>query len=302
MKFWVGLAVTAAVTVTAGCGTETAVDRERASVGVSPESSQIQQAADEILIQMGGSAEQREARYYLEFLDANQSYEQCMQAQGINFVAEYHTSHVGFVPDGTVGQWMGALGRKPSTGRLANVEAAYDDATGNLPVKYRTPDFEQAQAACDTSRPPNGAPERSPIPQGASASYFAMLASVDHQLGPIAPYTGCMRDAGIDYTGGSDGGEGWTGLYLYLVGSMPRPPLPGADPSEEWTRYLSLERRSLSADAACRTDQYTKGLQLLSLQLPEFQAKYASVLQASAKNWQSFVPKAKSAGFTFRAS
>jgi hypothetical protein len=298
-KTW-GISLAAAMVMAlSGCGTETATDEPRTSGNVSAELIDVQRAADEILAEMGGNAEQREARLYLAFKEANDPYEECMQAHGIDFVAKYHTSNVGFLPNGTSGEWMGALQRKPSEIVIANAEAAYDDATGRLPAKYQTPQFDEAQASCDESRPKNSIMDISPVPSEASASYAKMLASVDKELGPIEPYTECMLDAGVDYTKASNGEQGWAGLYMYLSAMIPRPPLPGDEPSKAWSAYLELEQRSLDADTKCRAAQYEKGLELLAPKIDQFREEYGEVLKASQERWEGFATEAKAEGFIF---
>lgn len=259
--------------------------------------------ADETLAQLAGNAEQREARHYLEFRELSQPYEGCMQAHGIDFVAEYHTIYAGYVPDGTEaeGTWMGALNRKPSDPMLANAEAAHDDETGTLPREYQTEAFEKAKGLCsDTNSVFPESPSTNEIGDPKLLEELTgMLTGVERQLGPIGPYTECMKEVGIDYTSASDGEEGWLGLYMYLSTQMPRPPLPGEDAAEAWLQYLDMEERTLAADAECRVDQYEKGLELLGPRLADFREANANGLQAASQNWEKFVTRARAADWTY---
>lgn len=71
-----------------------------------------------------------------------------MRAQGIDFTAEYHTLFAGYVPNGTSGQWMGALNRTPSAQALANGDAFRDDRVGNLSTAEKSGEFVAAKAKC----------------------------------------------------------------------------------------------------------------------------------------------------------
>ena len=297
---WAGPAASLAIVVglATGCGAESARDgSDSAAVGTTVRAAHVQAMADELKTQLYGNAEQREAEHYLLFRAMNQPYEECMQDRGIDFVAEYHPIHVGSVPDGTAGRWMGALNRKPSDVYAANAEAAYDDTTGGLPEKHQTPEFEAAKDACDGTNASGPDYEYFEVP--AQAAYSSMLERVEKQLGSIDSYTECMKNAGVDYTVGSDGEEGWVGLYLYLTTGMPRPPLPGAAPSEEWTSYLKVEARALAADEECRADRYEEGLHLLEPLLEGFRERNSADLQKSRWHWQAFVTEAEAIGWTY---
>jgi hypothetical protein len=297
-RLGVGAAVLALMT---GCGMRTAESDTRGSAG-SDQGAAVQRMADETLAQLGGTAEQREAAHYLLFRAMNRPYEECMRASGIDFTAEYHTINVGYVPDGTSGTWMGALNRKPSDFYAANAEAGHDDETGNLPPDQKTPEFTKAQDACDETNATFDIPSANQGAPELQAEYFETLSSVEKQLGPIAPYTTCMEQAGIDYTTASDGEEGWAGLYLYLGAKMPRPPLPGEKADEAWMQYLDLENQSLAADAQCRGDQYAKGLELLGPLLRDLRARNADELQAASETWEGYVTKAAAAGWAYPGS
>jgi hypothetical protein len=285
----------------AGCGSQTATDTP-AEGSISGEAAEVQEMADQTLAQLGGDAGQREAKHYLEFRAMNQPYEECMQDHGIDFVADYHTINAGYVPDGTSGTWMGALNRRPSDFYLANAEAGHDDQTGNLTADEQTREFQKAQDACDDTNAFTDSPAGEPEIEALQAEYFEILSDVEKQLGPIAPYTACMEDAGIDYISDSDGEEGWGGLYIYLGSQMPRPPLPGEEADDSWLDYLDLEARALAADAECRAGQYERGLELLGPMLRDFRSRNADQLRASSQMWEAYVARAHTAGWTYQKS
>jgi hypothetical protein len=108
----------------------------------------VEALADETLAAIIGNAEQREAKRYIIFQEMNLPYQTCMRAQGLDFTTEFHTLYAGYRPDGTSGQWMGGLNRKPSARAIANAEAPRDELRGNLPADEKTPDFTAAKTKC----------------------------------------------------------------------------------------------------------------------------------------------------------
>lgn len=292
------VAVAAALSLLAGgCGTQTAVDATPEAVD---DTRAIETLADTTLAQIAGTATQREAEHYVVFKELNSAYETCMNDQGIDFTAEYHTLFAGYRPNGTSGVWMGALNRKPSETALANAAAYRDDMRGQLPADERSAAFVAAQAKCDATTSDSADQQvvlGEPGGVDLEAEFTTMLTGVEEKLGDIAPYTTCMQKAGIDYTTKSDGEQGWAGLYLYLTAQMPTPPLSAEASDTTWQAYLDLERRALAADATCRAAKYAEGLALLAPRIVTFRERYASQLQASQASWTSKLKNAQALGF-----
>lgn len=293
----VGVAAAALVVLAGGCGTQT-----RASEPQAPEvdAPRVEALANETLAEIAGTAQQREARHYVIFNELNQAYESCMNAQGVDFTAGYHTLFAGYRPKGTSGQWMGALHRKPSDQALANAAAYRDDMVGHLPAKEKSAAFVAARAKCD-DEDTAGADQDVVLGESGEidleAEFTKMLTDVEEKLGEIAPYTACMQKAGVDYTAESDGEEGWAGLYLYLTAEMPLPPLPDQTPDKAWQAYLDLEQRALTADTACRGKKYAEGLALLGPSIVSFRERFAGQLQASKDTWGAELEDAQALGF-----
>ncbi len=293
-----GLAVISVALLVSGCGTEAAGDGDPGPASLSSEAAEVERVASETEAQLYGNAEQREAKHWLTFRELNRAYEECIQSQGVAWVAEFATLYAGFVPDGTAGTWMGALNRKPSDNSLTNAEAAYFDAPGQLTPLEQTPEFEAAAAACDSVGNQNLNYEVYDPGEGLAGDFIVMLDGVEAQLGRIAPYTACMSDAGIEFSAAAEGEEGYQGLYLYLTGEMPRPPLPGGQPDQAWLDYLELEERALAADAECRGAQYEQGLLLLGPKLEEYVDRYAAELRTSRDSWEAYLTQAEVAGYS----
>lgn len=196
---------------------------------------------------------------------------------------------------------MGVLGWKPSTMALANADAAR--AEQSLPQagsQEASLEYQEAVESCQSEDNPVVDLGNQPgVPDGSAdltAEFNKMIWSVDDELGPIDPYEECLAAAGIRYQDVADGAGGWQGLYNYLVGKLPEPPLSDEEPSAEWNSYLRLEAHALEADRDCRAEKYREGLAMLSPMLNDFAAKHAEELTRMAGQWDATVVTAKRQG------
>ena len=112
---------------------------------------------------------------------------------------------------------MGSLNRPPSIHALATVEARrLEREPAPRKAGYRDAAELCSKVNADTNVVIGGSPGE---PEGyldVTEDFKDMVFTIDEQLGPIAAYTNCMKNEGIDYTLNSEQNEGWRGLYLSL--------------------------------------------------------------------------------------
>lgn len=126
-----------------------------------------------------------------------------------------------------------------------------------------------------------------------------LVAAVGESLGDIGDYTTCMKDDGIDLSGGDV--EGYEALMAFLQSKVSAPgdiPRDEQSPTEEWQTFLLLEEAALEAAAACREEKYAEGMTILEPKLVEFTQDHASELAAVQADWAKMLVKATAQGFT----
>lgn len=294
---WLGVL---AVLSLGGCGTQTGVTTDSADPsGTKASPAQTQAHADALFEAIAGDAVEREAVHFLEFEQLNRSFNECMAGKGFQVPSGYLPIWTGYQANGTSGEWMGALGRKPSTMALATAESTRAEYEAVDPESVVATDgYQEAVAGCSTDEPVVDLGNRPGVPDGAEdlrVAFRDLVESVDAKLGPIDSYRKCMNEAGFDLPAG--GAQGWQGLYNYLTGKMPLAPLPGEKPDALWSQYLELESAALSADATCRTEKYQEGLALLAPLLDKFESAHADEIARVDASWQSTVREASEVGF-----
>jgi hypothetical protein len=277
----------------AGCGSSAQLPAAPADAG------DIEARALDVYTRISGSARQREAANYLEWLDLNASYWSCLEQKGFAPVKEFSPLWTGWVPNPTSGHWMGSLGVKPSIAALGIAESSRAESDPPRSEEANE-EYEAASDSCQSGSDVTvgGGPG---TPKGAAqltTDFKKLVKAVDAQLGPIDDYRGCMEDAGIDYVEGADGDEGWQGLYQYLTSEMPQAPLAGEKPSKKWENYLVLENKALEADESCRGEKYRLGLSMLAPGIEEFASNRADQIDEVAAGWATTVEQALAEGFT----
>lgn len=307
MKKWISeprlratLSFSVVLLVCAGCGD---VGLEAPGVANESKPSTVEARADEIFLQLAGDATQREAVHYLEFRSANADFETCMSDGGFSVRAEFLPIWKGYEPNATSGSWMGELGRRPSVMALQNARSAHAEVSTIDPKSVESSEeYQRAVRRCrDDDLAVIDFNNKPGVPDGATdlvSEFKSVIFAIDEKLGPIQPYNECMLDAGFDLSAGPDGDGGWQGLYNYLVGTMPLPPMPGAEAAaDEWQVYLELESKAIAADTQCRESKYREGLEMLEPLLDEFASQHAEDLDRFAVEWPKAVAEARDAGF-----
>lgn len=292
----VGLSATLLAITLSGCGTHGA---EVAST-LGSDVERIEEHANDVFTRISGTAEQREAVHFLTVGELNKEFIACMSTKGLVVSPEFAPIWAGWEPDATSASWMGALNRPPSIHALATVKARRLE---RAPAP-RKAGYGDAAALCsnvnaDTDVAIGGSPGEPPGYLDLTDDFKEVIFAIDEQLGPIAEYTKCMKNDGIDYTLHSEENEGWRGLYLSLSNVMPDPPASEEQPSAEWRKYIEYESAALSADAACRGERHREGLQLLGPQLEEFEQRNLDRIQEVQSQWAAAVDRASRLGFKF---
>lgn len=284
----------------AGCGSassDTGLDTEVRDTDIES----IEVRADDLYELITGGAVEREAVHFLEVTQLNASYNTCMAAAGFEQQPKLHPLWTGFRSNGTSGHWLGATHRNPSEEALAIASSTYLETEPDTREPSKARDAAESKCSAQDSpvmdqgnRP--GTPKSSP---DLTQAWHEMMDKVESELGPITPYSECMRAAGIDYAQLSDGEEGWVGLYLYLTAKMPAAPLTksAAAQDDDWSSYLALEARAMEADESCREVKRAEGLRLLAPRLDEFEQIYESELERLPAEWAAGVAEAEKLGF-----
>jgi hypothetical protein len=279
------------------CGTATSPTE----IAKSPQDA-IEARADSIFEAIGGNATQKEAALWLEKRPNQIAFGECIRSQGFHVDSSYLPLWKGYRADGTSGQWMGALNRAPSERMLAIAETTLSERRQATP-EQRTKEYKAASSLCnertqDKQYHAGGAGPNAPAgAEQLAGPFFEMVSGVDRQLGSIEPYTDCMKREGIDHTSTTEGEQGWNGLYAYLLGKAPYPPLPDEEPNEAWQAYLSLEKRALEADVTCRETKYHEGLHKLAPLLDEYESEHGDQITEIREGWNQVVSRAEKQGF-----
>jgi hypothetical protein len=287
ISFWrvAGGALVAGLLVS--CGTQTVAEPRGGPVPSESDVLAVDARADGVYLRLWGTAEQKEAAHYLEFLELNRPTVDCMRASGYPFVPHFTPLWTGWEPDGTeTNGWLGHLDRAQSGTAIATDDSWF---------KPRGAGYEGAMDRCanqETTAVLDG--ENPAGTNELSAEFHELLDTVNEQLDPIDSYQDCMSDRGIDV--GFTGQTGATGLSLYLQGHMPTDQLDRDVPTEAWSKYLSLETDALAADRACRADNYLRGLRLLDKPLAEFEEQHDAALRGAEAAWREVLQTARKAG------
>jgi hypothetical protein len=262
----------------------------------------VESRAATIYTRISGDSQQRDAANYLEWLTINQSYWSCLEGKGFTPIKQFSPLWTGWIANPTSGQWMGSLQVRPSVPALAI--AASSRAESSSPGKGSPTADKGYQDASDSCQSENtdvtvGGGPGTPVGAAQLTSDFKKLVeAVDAELGPIDDYRQCMAQVGIDYSSGSEGDEGWQGLYRYLTSELPQAPLEGEEPSQAWRDYLVFETKVLAADESCRGAKYHEGLRRLAPGLEDFASGNAARIDEVAQGWAATVEQARAKGFT----
>lgn len=287
-----GLAVGAALVGLTACGA--AKGQEGADTSQSDASPrEVEARSDAIYTKLWGTAEQQEAKHYLDFVNLNQGTVSCMKTAGFTFVPEWVPLYAGYEPNATqTSGWMGELDWAPS-----DEAARAGDAVAEDPYDPPSAAYDKALDTCGEKNSGFSAQLGSPVgADDASADWDKVVDDISDDLGPIEDYDICMKDN--DVPQGTDGLEsGAIGLRMYLEGYRPTSVLNANKPNKAWVTYLEREDQALQADRECREDEYLQGLSILGTKLDDFEADHADALAEAEAGWQTILRDAQQAGF-----
>lgn len=285
----------------AGCGDQ---------VGTSSESTSdrtAQQRGDAIVAKISGTANQRDAAYFLDNYWLNQPVKECMAELGFqtDYPAPKDFPHAwaGYVPDGGGGStWLGSLWNRQVSEKLllvANSDPGELQAAQRIddPSEDPRPKYDEAMTSCEESRVWR---EAEPKSGGALAAKFVRLVdSVDDELGSAEAYDTCMGDHGFDLSAYDASGFG--DLYMYLTEMAPSPeeaPVGAEEATAVWKDFVALETKALAADDECRRDRYEEGWDRLAPLLQQFADEHRQALTDLQHEWDQAEEKARDLGYT----
>lgn len=284
-----------------GCGNGTTSARG----GPAADDRRAQQAGDDLVARIWGTAEQKDAGQFLSNYWLNVPVEACMAEAGFEFPlpgrSAWPRPWVAYVPDGGSGTtWLAALGsHQVSEELLAVARSGAREQRAAVQIESgETSDaeYDAALSGCEDTRrfeesQPPGADEL-------SGEYTRVVEAVDSELGTPADYLECMAESG--YALSDFDGSGFGALYGYLREAAPpsdQVPARGETGSDAWGDFVQLESDALTADSDCRRERYEKGWEQLTQVLEQFQTDHAKDLGSVQRGWERIAQQAQGLGF-----
>lgn len=288
-----GLARWAAVLAVAGlltsCGE--AVPDSAADPHQDPAS--VEAKADAISTQMWGTAEQKEAAHYLDFMELNAGTVDCIGEAGHTFVPSFTHLYAGWVTNSIeTGGWLGKLDWAPSDRAERAGEFGGEPEDQPMPAGASQA-YKDAMDECSQVTEESNVQLGNPVGADDLAFEFQqMLDEVNSEIGPIEPYNQCMGENGITLEE-----SGATGLAVYFSQAAPTSRYQPNNPNTQWAAFLPIEADALAADRDCREDEYLRALTLLEPRLDTFADDHAEELASYADAWQQLATEATQAGY-----